>query len=90
MVATMRDAVDALVRDDYTVVIEGFTHLICFAAGHEIKVPMEWTVTLDVIPIMGDVKDKRIPAVAPPPLGPPAPTLVVRGSVVMGEVKITD
>jgi glutaconate CoA-transferase subunit A len=35
-VTTMRDAVAALVRDGDTVVIEGFTHLICFAAGHEI------------------------------------------------------
>jgi glutaconate CoA-transferase subunit A len=35
-VVTMRDAVATLVRDGDTVVIEGFTHLICFAAGHEI------------------------------------------------------
>jgi glutaconate CoA-transferase, subunit A len=35
-VATMRDAIAAHVHDDDTVVIEGFTHLICFAAGHEI------------------------------------------------------
>jgi glutaconate CoA-transferase subunit A len=35
-VATMRDAVGALVRDGDTVAIEGFTHLISFAAGHEI------------------------------------------------------
>ena len=35
-VATMRDAVAELVRDRDTVAIEGFTHLICFAAGHEI------------------------------------------------------
>jgi glutaconate CoA-transferase subunit A len=35
-VATMRDAVAALVRDGDTVAIEGFTHLISFAAGHEI------------------------------------------------------
>jgi glutaconate CoA-transferase subunit A len=34
--ATMRDAVADLVRDGDTVAIEGFTHLICFAAGHEI------------------------------------------------------
>ncbi len=33
---TMRDAVAALVRDGDTVAIEGFTHLICFAAAHEI------------------------------------------------------
>ncbi len=32
----MRDAVEDLVRDGDTVAIEGFTHLICFAAGHEI------------------------------------------------------
>ena len=32
----MRDAVARFVRDGDTVVIEGFTHLICFAAGHEI------------------------------------------------------
>jgi glutaconate CoA-transferase subunit A len=35
-VTSMRDAVRALVRDGDTVAIEGFTHLICFAAGHEI------------------------------------------------------
>src|SRR5438094_1429955 len=35
-VATMREAVAELVRDGDTVAIEGFTHLICFAAGHEI------------------------------------------------------
>jgi glutaconate CoA-transferase subunit A len=34
--ATMRDAVADFVRDGDTVAIEGFTHLICFAAGHEI------------------------------------------------------
>ncbi len=33
---TMRDAVADLVHDGDTVAIEGFTHLICFAAGHEI------------------------------------------------------
>jgi glutaconate CoA-transferase, subunit A len=35
-VTSMRDAVAELVRDGDTVAIEGFTHLICFAAGHEI------------------------------------------------------
>ncbi len=35
-VASMADAVRELVRDGDTVAIEGFTHLICFAAGHEI------------------------------------------------------
>src|SRR5258706_11408727 len=35
-VASMRDAVAELVRDGDTVAIEGFPHLIGFAAGHEI------------------------------------------------------
>jgi glutaconate CoA-transferase subunit A len=33
---TMAEAVAEFVRDGETLVIEGFTHLICFAAGHEI------------------------------------------------------
>jgi glutaconate CoA-transferase subunit A len=35
-VTSMREAVAGLVRDGDTLVIEGFTHLICFAAAHEI------------------------------------------------------
>ena len=35
-VVSMREAVAQHVRDGDVVVIEGFTHLICFAAGHEI------------------------------------------------------
>src|SRR5215213_2095839 len=34
--ASMADAVRELVHDGDTVAIEGFTHLISFAAGHEI------------------------------------------------------
>ena len=33
---TMKDAIARHVRDGDTIVVEGFTHLICFAAGHEI------------------------------------------------------
>lgn len=33
---SMKDAIDRFVRDGDTIVIEGFTHLICFAAAHEI------------------------------------------------------
>ncbi len=35
-VVSMAAAIAAHVRDGDTLVIEGFTHLICFAAGHEI------------------------------------------------------
>ena len=75
----------AVVPPGETRVVEVFA-MMC---GHEIKVPSDWMVTLDVTPIMGDVKDKRVPG-APPPLAGAPPTLLVRGSVVMGEVKITD
>src|SRR6187455_1631589 len=33
---TMDEAIGRFIQDGDTVVIEGFTHLICFAAGHEI------------------------------------------------------
>jgi len=33
---SLTEAIASFVRDGDTVVIEGFTHLICFAAGHEI------------------------------------------------------
>jgi glutaconate CoA-transferase subunit A len=35
-ILSMRDAIARYVHDGDTVVIEGFTHLICFAAAHEI------------------------------------------------------
>ena len=35
-VVSMKEAVASLVKNGDTVVIEGFTHLICFAAGHEL------------------------------------------------------
>ena len=58
--------------------------------GFQIKTPPEWMVTVDVMPIMGETKDKRVPPVTPPPLATVPPTLLVRGSVIMGEVKVTD
>lgn len=78
----------AVVPPGETRVVEVFGVMV----GHEIKVPPEWTVTLDVTPIMGEVKDKRTPVLMPPPLAgtPGPPTILVRGSVVMGEVKVTD
>src|SRR5207249_12272287 len=67
-VTTMRNAVADLVRDGDTVAIEGFTHLICFAAGHEIIRQRKRDLTLarmtpDVIydqMVAGGVASKRI------------------------------
>lgn len=33
---SMKEAIDRFVHDGDSIIIEGFTHLICFAAGHEI------------------------------------------------------
>ncbi len=33
---TMKEAISRFVNDGDTIIIEGFTHLICFSAGHEI------------------------------------------------------
>lgn len=35
-IMTMKEAIEKHIKDGDTLVIEGFTHLICFAAGHEI------------------------------------------------------
>jgi glutaconate CoA-transferase subunit A len=64
----MQQAVADLVRDGDTVAIEGFTHLICFAAGHEIIRQGKRGLTLarmtpDVIydqMVAGGVADKLI------------------------------
>ena len=77
----------AVVQPGETKVVEVFGMMV----GHEIKAPQDWEVKLDVMPIMGEVKDKRVPSVSPPPLAVAAPpTLVVRGTVVMGSVHIVD
>jgi glutaconate CoA-transferase subunit A len=44
----LTSAVDDLVHDSDTVVMEGFTHLIPFAAGHEI---IRLTPRLHVVPL---------------------------------------
>lgn len=42
----MHDAIAALVHDGDSLAIEGFTHLICFAAGHEIIRQQQRNLTL--------------------------------------------
>jgi hypothetical protein len=55
-------------------------------AGHEIWVPTGWTVVSHVLPFMGGVDDKRLPAAesaAPPPFDA-RPQLMLRGFIMMG------
>lgn len=51
--------------------------------GVEIRVPEDWTVTLQVTPLMGGAEDKTRP-----PIGSAVHRLTVRGMVLMGGVEI--
>jgi len=65
-------------------------NVFAMMGGHEVWVPSGWTVGLDVMPILGNVEDKRLPALDPTPRPPneAPPRLVLRGVVVMGGVTI--
>jgi hypothetical protein len=58
--------------------------LLAVMAGHEIWVPQGWTVVTDVVPLLGGIDDKRLPAIEPPPDVPSR--LRLRGFVLMGGV----
>ena len=58
--------------------------------GHEVWVPSAWNVVSEVVPVLGNVEDKRLPAIetTPRPSNETAPRLVLRGMVVMGGLTI--
>lgn len=58
--------------------------LLAFMGGHEIRVPLGWRVVSKVLPVMGGVVDHTVP----PKDGEAAPTLVLRGFVMMGGVEV--
>lgn len=60
-------------------------NLIGLMAGHEVRVPRDWAVHSDVVPIMGSVEDKRITPLA---TAADAPRLLLDGFMVMGGVVI--
>jgi hypothetical protein len=59
-------------------------NVLAVMAGHEIRVPPGWVVASDIVPLLGGVDDKRLPALEPLP--PDAPRLRLRGIVLMGGV----
>lgn len=65
-------------------------NVFAMMGGHEVWVPSGWTVVSEVMPILGGVEDKRLPAVdvPPRPSNQAAPRLVLRGVVVMGGLTI--
>ena len=52
--------------------------------GVEIKVPREWSVSVQGTPVLGGIEDKTVPPMMP------GKRLIVDGSVVMGGVEITN
>ena len=65
---------------------EARLNLVGLMAGHEIWVPQGWSVLTDVVPIIGGLDDKRLPALEP--LGDNPPRLRLRGVIIMGGVVI--
>jgi hypothetical protein len=56
-------------------------------AGIEIRVPPDWRVVSEVLPLMAAFEDKTRPTPQAPE-GAPAKTLVVRGVVIMGGIEV--
>jgi predicted membrane protein len=70
---------------------EAVINIFIMLGGHELWVPQGWTVVIEVMPILGGVEDKRLPAVLNAAAGPAAgasPRLVLRGTVLLGGLTI--
>jgi predicted membrane protein len=58
-------------------------------SGGEIFVPTTWTVATPIVPILGGIDDKRIPALpGSVDANKPAPRLVLRGLMMLGGIEI--
>jgi hypothetical protein len=62
-------------------------HVLAVMGGFQVLVPDTWNVVLEATPFMGGVDDRRRVAAV---VDPSAPTLIVRGFVMMGGVEIKD
>ncbi len=63
---------------------EAVLHLSIIMGGVEIKVPREWSISVNGSPMLGGIEDKTIPPMTP------GKRLVIEGSVIMGGVEITN
>ncbi len=59
-------------------------HLSVIMGGVEIKVPRDWSVSINGTPILGGIEDKTVPPMTP------GRRLIITGSVVMGGVEISN
>ena len=71
---------------------EAVIDIVAVMGGFEIWVPSSWTLSTPIVPIMGGVDDKRLPALptnaALSAADAPPPRLTLRGFVLMGGIQI--
>jgi hypothetical protein len=63
--------------------VEAVIDVFALGGGIDLRVPEDWTVVSQVVPIMGGVEDKTVP-----PEPPGEKRLVLRGLVLMGGVSV--
>lgn len=70
---------------------EAVINIFVVMGGHDLWVPPGWTVSIEVMPILGGVEDKRLPPVlddAARAANTPAPRLIIRGVVLLGGLNL--
>ena len=82
-ISTVMGAVEIDLRQA-AIVTEAVLHLSIIMGGVEIKVPREWSVSVNGSPMLGGIEDKTVPPMTP------GPRLVIEGSVIMGGVEISN
>ena len=63
---------------------EAVLHLSIIMGGVEIKVPRDWSISVNGSPMLGGIEDKTVPPMTP------GKRLVIEGSVIMGGVEISN
>lgn len=66
------------------IVTEAVLHVSIVMGGVEIKVPREWSVSVNGSPMLGGIEDKTVPPMTP------GRRLIIEGSVIMGGVEISN
>jgi predicted membrane protein len=82
-ISTVMGAVEVDLRQA-AIVGEARLYLSVIMGGVEIKVPRDWSVSINGTPTLGGIEDKTVPPMTP------GKRLVIAGSVVMGGVEISN
>jgi len=82
-ISTVMGAVEIDLRQA-AIATEAVLHLSIIMGGVEIKVPREWSVSVNGSPMLGGIEDKTVPPMTP------GKRLVIEGSVIMGGVEISN